>query len=304
MLIIFTSHRVELLPLLSRCIEDYKCLVLEEPETEELKQLLAGKMSAKEYAMWMDTPFPAYTEKLAEVLLKIRKRKKVLAVEPYLQVIEGIHKAVEEGRYEEYVKDGVVKRVLEVERKATKALLDYQEAFMSKDFDLIVENTVRFARADAERFVLRDRMRAERIVEVVELSGVPDNEFAIEAGQIHFLLESFLRETLEKSIGSLNLVEVAAREAGIKYVKNPGNELTEYYIKEIVGLNFKERKDCELLAAQALVYITIVKKEEMLPTESCKYPHILDEVRAAKIARSLGYEGCRRFVERVWFREK
>ncbi len=298
MLITYTSHRVELLPLLRRELEGYKCFVLEEPETEELKRLLSGEMTGKEYAMWMDTPFPVYTEKLAELLLELKERNvKILAVEPYLQVIEGIHRAVDEGRYEEYVKDKIVRKVLEVERKATKALLEYQEAFMSKDFDLVVEKTLEFARADAERFVLRDRIRAERICEISQkIPETPD--FAVEAGQIHFLLEKYLENCMPTR--SVNLVEIASKMAGIKYVKNPGNELTEHFIREIEGM--ESDADCELLAAQALVYITIVSKEEMLPSESCRFPHIIDEVRAARIARSLTYRGCRKFVEEAWFK--
>jgi len=295
MLIIYTSHRVELLPLLVNAVKRHKFFVLEEPETEELKKLLSGEMSAGEYTLWMDTPFPKYTEKLAETLLKIKDEVEILAVEPYLQIIEGVHRAVEENTYDEYIKNRTVRKVLEAEKKATGALLEYQEAFMARDFDLVVEKTIKFARADAERFVLRDRMRAEKI------ASIEETNMAIEAGQIHFLMEIYLKDSLrEVDVKSVNLVHKAAEEAGIRYVKNPGNELTEYFIREIAGLENSD-VDCELLASQALVYITVVSKEEILPSEKERFPHLIDEVRAARLARSLGYRGCRKFVEKVWF---
>ncbi len=287
-LLVFTSHRVEYLSLLQQLLRNYKTLVLEEPETPELKKLLSGEMRAEEYVKWIDTPFPVYTLHLARFLVDVSRSKKIVAVEPYLQIIEGIHDAVEKGIYDEYVKNPEVQRVLRVERKATQALLEYQETFMKKDFDAAVEATIRFAKADAERFVVRDEMRMEVLSEIVRREKA-----LIEAGQIHFLLK-------ELGIECVNLVELASKKLGIKYIKNPGNVLTEHYIVEIVDR--ADEVDEELLAAQALVYITIVKKEEMLPTEEKRFPHLLDEVMCARLSRSLSYEQCRKFVERVWFR--
>ncbi len=290
--IIYTPHRVEFLPLFSQQLKRFRVLVLEEPETIELRKLLSGEISAEEYAKWVDTGFPVYTTYLAKFLIDISNKIKILAVEPYLQVIEGIHLAVEEGRYDEYVKDELVQKVLRVERKATAKLLEYQEAFMTKDFERVVNSVIEFARADAERFVLRDRLRAKKIAEI------ESRDFAVEAGQIHFLLELELRELRE--VESVNLVEIASKIEGLKYIKNPGNELTEIYIKEFAGLS-KEDADEELLAAQSLVYITLIRKDEMLPNKK-KFPHLIDEIKCAKMARSLSYNQCKKFVENVWFK--
>ena len=293
-LISYVSHRAELLPLLLQLVKKCKKFVLEEPMTVELKKLLSGEMNVKEYVMWADTTFPVYTTHFAKILLDLKsKGVEILPVEPYLEVIEGIHRAVEENRYEEYVKDEVVQKVLKAERAATGALIEYQKAFMSRDFDLVVESTLKFAKADANRFVLRDEMRARKIAEI-------DGEYTVEAGQMHFLLEDMLKDLIDE-VKSVNLVEKAAEIAGIKYVKNPGNELTEMYIREIAGENFEG--DEELLAAQALVYISLLKKEEMLPTAREPFPHLKNEVTCAKIAKSMNYGECRKFIERVWFKK-
>ncbi len=293
MRLIYTSHRVEYIPLFAQQLKNCNALALEEPETVELKKLLSKSMDIEEYVKWVDTTFPTYTFHFAKFLLKISDKLKIYPIEPYLQIIEGIHNSVEEGKYEEYIKKPEVKKVLNVERKATAALLEYQEAFMRKDFDMMVENTLKFAKADAERFVLRDKMRSKKLL------SVESNTLAVEAGQIHFLLEHELSN--ETKVESVNLIELASKKIGIKYIKNPGNELTEIYIKDIIGFNEKSDLDLELLAAQALVYITIVKKEEMLP-DSNEFPHLIDEVKCAKFARSLSYNKCKKFVESVWFK--
>jgi hypothetical protein len=292
-LIAFVSHRVEFLPILLRLVRKCKNFVLEEPMTLELNKLLSGEMDIDEYIMWVNTPFPVYTLHLMRALLDLKNRGlKVLPVEPYLQIVEGIHEAVEANRYDEYVKNEVVQKVLKVEREATGALIEYHEAFMSRDFDSVVEATLKFAKADAKRFVLRDKMRADKIAEINE-------NCLVEAGQIHFLLEEELKNRAEVSnVDSVNIVEKVANTLGIDYVKNPGNELTEIYIKEIIGEEFNG--DVELLAAQALIYITLVSKEEMVPEEG-QFPHLLDEVKCAKIARSMSYDNCRKFMNRVWF---
>jgi len=46
-----------------------------------------------------------------------------------------------------------------------------------------------------------------------------------------------------------------------------------------------------------------VKKEEMLPTEDEPFPHLKNEVMCAKIAKSMSYRGCRRFMEATWFKK-
>ncbi|AEA47803.1 hypothetical protein [Archaeoglobus veneficus] len=290
MLVVFVSHRVEFLPLFEEEAKKWDTIILEEPRSRELDELFKGKMGVDEYAKWLDTPFPLFTRRQAEMLVRLhRMGKRILEVEPYLQVIEGIHDAVERGQFEEYVKDERVQAVREIERRATEALIRYQEVFMQRDFDKLVDATVSFAKVDADRFRMRDYMRAKAIAEIA------DNRALIEAGQMHVMLPEYLRR-MGIEVKTLNLPEVAARKCGIEFVQNPGTVLTRMYI---LGKNVSEDEE-RLLAAQALVYISLVGKEEMVPTENSPFPHLLDETKVAKFASRLSYEDCRRFFERVW----
>ena len=290
MLVVFVSHRVEQLPLLEELAGKYDTIVLEEPKNRELEELLEGKMDVEEYVKWLDTPFPLFTRYQAEMLLRLHRiGKKILQVEPYLEVIEGIHDAVEAGVFEEYIKDETVEAVREVERRATEAHLRYQEVFMKRNFDKLVEATVSFAKVDAERFRMRDYMRAKALSKL--------GDVLVEAGQMHVLLPKCLRR-MGVEVETVSLPEIAAKKCGLKLIHNPGTVLTRKYI---VGekVNPEEEK---LLAAQALVYISIVSKEEMLPTKENPFPHLIDEIRAAKFASKLSYQNCRKVFEKMWFR--
>ncbi len=289
MLIVFVSHRIELLPLFEEFAGKYSTIVLEEPRSE-LRELLEGKMSIDEYVKWLDTPFPLFTRYEAELILRLCSAgKKILQIEPYLEVIEGMHYAIERGEFESYIKNERVKAVREMEKRATGAHLRYQEVFMQHNFDRLVEATIAFAKADAERFRMRDYMRARALSNL--------NDALVEAGQMHVVLPEYLRR-MGVEAETINLSEIAARRCGVEPAQNPGTMLTMNYI-----LGEKIDADREkLLAAQALVYISLIKKEEMLPTSENPFPHLIDEIKVAKFAGSLSYEDCKKVFERIWFK--
>jgi len=290
MLVVFVSHRVEQLPLLEGLAEKYDTIVLEEPKNRELKELLEGKMRVEEYVKWLDTPFPLFTRYEAEMLLRLHRiGKKILQIEPYLEVIEGIHDAVEAGVFEEYIKDETVEAVREVERRATEAHLRYQEVFMKRDFDRLVDATISFAKVDAERFRMRDHMRAKVLPKL--------SNALVEAGQMHVILPECLRR-MGVEVETISLPEIAARKCGLKLIHNPGTILTRKYIMG-EKISLEEEK---LLAAQALIYISVVSKEEMLPTKENPFPHLADEIRAAKFATKLSYQDCKKVFEKMWFK--
>jgi len=290
MLIVFVSHRIELLALFEKIAERYGTIVFEEPRSE-LKRLLNGEMDVEEYVKWLDTPFPLFTRYEAELILRLHSAgKKILQVEPYLEVIEGIHYAVERGEFESYIKDERVEAVRELEKRATGAHLRYQEIFMQRNFDGLVDATVSFAKADADRFRMRDYMRAKALYNL--------NNALVEAGQMHVMLPEYLRK-MGVGVKTINLSEIAARRCGVKPVKNPGTVLT---MKYIFGEKIDEDEE-RLFAARALVYISLIKKEEMLPTPENPFPHTMDEVKVVRFADSLDYNDCKKVFERIWFKE-
>jgi hypothetical protein len=274
MKVVFSSHRVENIPFLEREIEGARVVVLEEPENDLFLRVLRGDITPQRYVELIDTQFPVYTEKLMEMLRNVLQRhseKKILQIEPYLKEVENLR----------YLNRGDEK-VREMERKVNLAYIDYAESFLKGDFDDIVEKVITFAEADAERFLMRDKMRAEALIE-----ARLDPPSIIEAGVMHTKLAEFLNAEC------VSIPELIASQIGVEYIDTPGNVLTKSFMYEF---------DCdkELLAAQSLVYVSIVEKKEMIPDSADPFPHFVHEQKVIRFVKRLSYGKCRQIFHRIW----
>jgi len=291
-LVLFTSHRVEMLPHFEEYAVKFDKIIIEEPRDKDFERMLKGEITVEDYVEKLNTAFPVYSQYQCELLKKLyAKGKKIHQVEPYLEILEKIHKAIERGKVEEIPSDEDTTKVREIERKVNEAWIDYQEAFIKKDFDGLVDATVRFSKADAERFKVRDFMRAREIAKVIEdNSGV-----LVEAGQIHLLLPKYLEE-LGFKVSTVSLPEMVAKKLGIELYPNPGNELTK---KFMLGEDISD-EEARLMAARGLIYISLVPKEEMLPSDDNPYPHLIEENKIAKAVSKLSYDGCKKLFYKLW----
>ncbi|MFP3909470.1 MAG: hypothetical protein ACOC5L_03620 [Halobacteriota archaeon] len=290
-----TSHRVEMLDLLEEEARKNQVLILEEPQNEGLYQFLEGKMDAEYYISQIDTTFPVFTGKYLSLLKELYNEDlEIVQIDPYSQHLEEINKAIEEGKLDELSGKGidVVKRV---EKGVTYAWLKYQQEFVDQNFDEIVKGTIFFAQADAQRFRSKDFMRAKHIASFLETSE--SSNILVETGRMHFLLPEILKKLIEDSyIATVDLVEKKARSCNIQLFENPGNLLTEEYI-----INKKlGEEEAKLMAAQGLIYISLIEKEELLPTDKNPCPHLKDENKIAEYANGLSYDQCKQEFERIW----
>jgi len=294
--VLFTSYRIELLQHFEEEARKSDVIILEEPENENLINLLEGKISVEDYVRNLDTTFPLFAKYLGEMLKNLTiMDKKILQIEPYLKTLEDIYRAIESNEFEELTKNPEVEMVRDIEKKATEALIRYHETFLKGDFDALVEATIRFTKADAERFRVRDHMRAKKIAEVISEEDAP--RILIEAGHMHVLLPEYLKRMLNDSeIRTVSLTEIAAKRCGIDLVPNPGNELTRMYI---LGEPVSEEME-RLLAARGLIYISLISKDEKIPTKDTPYPHLVEEVKVAKFASKLSYEDCKTVFGKIW----
>ncbi len=267
MKVILTSHRVENLPFIKREFENASVIVLEEPRNDLFYDVLEGKLGIDEYVRKLDTQFPVYTKKLMEMLRDLEGRE-ILQVEPYLEEVEKL-RTFNSGD----------EKVREMERKVNMAYIDYAESFLKSDFDELVEKVVRFAEADAERFVMRDRMRADAIE--------PAENQVIEAGLMHRKLAEFLEAEI------VSIPEIIAERIGAKYLESPGNVLTQAFING-------EEYDFNLLAARNLVFVTLVEKKEMIPDFEGDFPHFIHEQKLVRFVNKLDYEKCKKVFTRFW----
>ena len=295
--VLFTSHRVEMLRHFEEEAMKRDVIIIEEPRDEKFQPMLRGDLSVEEYVRDLNTSFPVYSKHQCEILRRLYGMgKRIYQVEPYLELVEEIHRAIEEGRFEELGDEGRMGVVRRVEREVNAAWVDYQEAFIKKDFDSLVDATVRFTKADAKRFKVRDRMRAEDLAEVIRRE---DGSVLVEAGQIHILLPKYLEE-MGFSVSTVNLPERIARELGIELYPNPGNELTKLYM---LGRDVGE-DEARLMAARGIIYISLIPKKEMLPSDENPYPHLIEENKVAKIVNRLSYDDCKKLFYKIWLSRK
>lgn len=286
MLVLFTSHRVEMLKHFEEIARKYDTIIIEEPRDGNFERMLKGEISIGQYVEGLNTSFPIYSTHQCMILRDLyRMGKRIVQVEPYLETLEMIHRAIESNQ--EVGKDERTLKVRDVERKVGSAWIDYQEAFLKRDFDYLVDATVRFTRADADRFVVRDEMRADEI----EKFG----DGLIEAGQIHILLPEILKER-GFDVEVLDLPREVANRLGIKFYLNPGNELT---IRYMLGEDVDD-ETARLMCAQSIIYVSLIPKDEMIPSEDDPYPHLVRECKVARIVRKMNYEDCKRLFYKIW----
>ncbi len=266
MKIVFSSHRVENLPFIEREFQKADVIVLEEPKNDLFYDVLENKISVEEYVKNVNTQFPLYTSELVKMLRKFSDRE-IYQIEPYLEEVEKLR----------YTNTGD-ERVREMERKVNLAYIDYTESFIKSDFDEIVQKVIDFAKADAERFIMRDRMRAE---------AIDFDNAVVEAGLMHTKLAEFL------DADTVLVPELIARELNTEYLDPPGNVLTKAFI-------YGEDADFSLLAARSLVFVTLVEKKEMLPDSVDRYPHFVHEQKLVRFVNRLDYERCRKIFTSLW----
>jgi hypothetical protein len=285
----FTSHRIESLRFARSLMENHDVIIIEEAPTPGFIDMLEKKISINEYIREGNMEFPEFSRCYYEFLrIFYQKGKKILQIEPYMERLMQIYEMFSDGKGpSDVIKISGMREVYETERKATGALLNFYESSLNASFLKVVEAVKRFARVDAERFRLRDRMRARAIAKVL-----PDGKNVyVEAGAIHIYLVKVLRQITGRRfrIKSEFLLEpVIKKLTGKKQVLVPGDLLTIHYI-----LHKKADKEYETLqAARSLIYIKLIKKDEMIPSRAGQAPHVEDEIKVNELVSKLTIAQC------------
>ncbi|HYR02886.1 MAG TPA: hypothetical protein VES58_06040, partial [Syntrophobacteria bacterium] len=291
----FSSHHVEALPFAREQMERHQTIILEEPPSPGFAQMLEGTMPLDDYLLELDSGFPEFDRRMHQLLIEFhRQGKRILQMEPYLERLLQIHELFADGTTPDAVLGMTELRdVYLAENHATGALLGFYALSMKAPFEEMVEGVKRFARADAMRLVLRERLRARAIVELVR----PGDSTYVEAGYIHYPLYRFLRQELgrREKIGVVFLLEPVVRKLGGKRRNlGPGDILTLHYAFH----NTIPAERANLLAARSLIYIKLINKEELLPRES-EVPHSEDEVMVNRLVESLDLPQCRDLFDRI-----
>lgn len=283
----YGPHRVEMLGLMERHMKQHRVVILEEPEHPDFYRILKREASIRRYLASGGYGFPRFILRAYRSYQEMYSKTNILffQVDPYLAAA----KVIMQGGVPQ---TDLEHRVWKCEHYVGGALLRYYEATAAGDFGALVEATKTFARADAYRNFTRERMRAEGIAGVVNNT---EGDVYIEAGYIHLTLYSLLRKMLPPPVRLRWLFLLREPIHSLtnlpwRQYLSPGDILTLRY-----ALGRPERPSDNLLAAQNLVYVSLVSKDEKLPTPTVPFPHLTEELYLCRWVRQLTYQECHEF---------
>ena len=291
----YSTHRPETLELTIRVMQEHDVIILEEPVHVDFPEVLNGNIDIEEHLLELDTGYPEFILGQYRLLQHFSKAgKQILQVEPYLEHLLRIQNFLAEDHTPEEIETNTVDyAVYFAERDATGLLISYYKEVRGNDFKKILSSMNSFAKADAARFVLRDSLRVEGILEVL---GKRKDTY-IEAGSIHLLLYRLLAGKLTKN-WRLHLHSVDREALHYLHRKgslfSPGDNLTLHYIW---GRNVS-RKKWEMFCAQSLIYSKIIKKEESSGDDT-KFPHTLNELESIALVKKLSTETCEILYQQI-----
>jgi hypothetical protein len=287
--ILYGNHWPEVVAPLAAQIGAGETLVTEDAPSPEFRQMLAGDLSIDDYLLATDIEFPEFSRRMCRLWRRLdRAGTRIVQVEPFIATLLEIHAFFADGgRPDQIETESIRGRVYQAEREATGALLDFYQASTAADLDTVVDATLRFARCDARRFVLRDRMRAEAIAGL--LATHP--RLCVEAGQIHLALGRFLRRMVPEpaAVKPVFLMRTIVRRLGREgHLYPPGDQLTLRYIFHPDEADSQRHR---LLAARALIYAKVAAKDEISPSPAL-YSRTLDDLRTIALVNRLSYRDC------------
>ncbi len=284
----FSSHRLEVLPVLREEMSRHQAIVLEEPPEKDFRHLLEGNLSPADYLADKDVEFPEFSLRQLDLVKELYQQgKEIFQVEPYQEKLIRIHELLAAGHSRAEVESRPeFREIYGAESLATRALLAFYTVAHTAPFSRVVAAVKEFARADALRFRLRDGLRAEaRAPRAGQFSRL-----YVEAGYIHLYLLQALARRLNGGVRLRPIFLLASRSLpalGRPRPLGPGDLLTLHYI--FGGKLTPEKED--LLAARSLIHIQLLNKEEMAPGAD-PTPHLTDEIQAVKLSNRLSYEDC------------
>ena len=291
----FSSHQVEALPFILSQMERHQVILLEEPPSPNFAGMLNSTISIDNYIMELDSGFPEFGRQMCVLLRKLRRGGKlILQVEPYLEKLLQIHELLASGKTAEEISGRPeFREVYEAEKRATGALISYYSVSTTGAFSSVVEAVKTFARADALRLTLRERLRATAIASLYR----PGETVYVEAGYIHYPIYRYLRQELGK-VPEIKVVyplaPVIKKLKGKRRNMGPGDILTLHYVLH----NNVKAEEANLLAARSLVYIKLIAKEELFPGKSGT-PHIEDEIEVNRLVNRLDLNQCGELFQRI-----
>lgn len=291
----FGPHHLEAIPAMVAAMQTHETILLEEPPSPGFSDLLAGRLAIDDYLLETDPGFPHFARAVCRELQHLHAHgHSILQVEPFLDGLAQIHERFADGATPAAIlADEGLRDIYLAEKAATGALIAFYAASRTDDFPALIEAVLAFARQDAARIRLRDRLRARAIRDLAATGG----RLYVEAGFIHFDLFRRLRaaatgvrvEPLFLLQPEVDRLDLRRRNIG------PGDVLTLHYV-------FHDRLPAAraaVLAARSLIAVQLVAREELAPEADAPFPHCADDGLVNRLVDRLDLDQCRRLHARI-----
>ena len=283
-------HRPEMIALTARQMRRHEATFLEEPYAPDFHRMIAGDLSTQDYLLPLDVEYPNFSRAMCSLMRELHADgKKIYQVEPFIECLIHIQEFFAEGHSPaELDSNSLPYHVYRAERAATGALLAYYQTVSTGSFESAIEAVMRFARADAARFRLRDSLRAQELARLIPKYS----SSYVEAGLMHYQLWRLLRDLLPSSarVRPVFLAEAALKSLAEKgHLYGPGDQLT---LLCIFRPTTSQTEWARLLAARSMIYSKILEKQES-EDDGGTFPHLRDELICTQAARRLSLEDCR-----------
>jgi hypothetical protein len=290
----FSTHRPETLPYAIRAMRGFPAVALEEPRHPDFEAMLSGAIHVDDYLLDTEYEYPAFASGLCNELKALYGQGvSVYQVDPFMDELLAIHERFAGGQGPEDIEpDGTVREVYEAERSWTKALIDFYEISVSRDFHEVVAAVQTFARADAARGRLRDTMRAKALSALIQNHA----GLYVESGYIHQYLPFVLKRMLPPGVTLARIwlmADVTRKLSGKNKAMGAGDILTVAYT---FNPNFSG-PSADLLAAKSLIHVKALEKEEQLPTTNDPAPDTRNEIEVSRLVAKLTFADCQKLYD-------
>lgn len=293
----YTNHRPEALPYAKEIMRSHEAVLLEEASDPAFNRMLHRRQAVEDYVALLDTEYPGFSRLSCIMFQELHDQGMVFKqVEPYIDRLIEIHELFAKGKSPANVlKIKRLKQVYLAEKAATGTLIDFYEAVAKQPIPIVLAALKAFAKADAQRFRLRDDLRSAALVE--EVRGY--SSCYIEAGTMHFWLETLLKKRLDgrhRMEVRYPMAPAVKAVTGRDYLLGPGDELT----LQLIYHPYARSQRIDLLAARSLMFNKILTKTEIGGSDD-ELPHTRDEWRALQLVNQLRMDDCERLFPQIRF---
>ena len=93
-------HRPEMIPIAAVLMRRHDAIFLEEPPAAGFEQMLEGSLDVDDYLLQLDLEYPEFSRNMCYLLQELKAAgKKIYQVEPFLEILAGIHDFFAEGHH-------------------------------------------------------------------------------------------------------------------------------------------------------------------------------------------------------------